>query len=206
MKAAFYSHTQFLGTIDLKITDESMGVVGGILTPTSEYFALQAIFRKCAGAHNAEIEQLVLNIQLENGCFLHAVGGYSILDAAAFPDEISIEVVGSNFFTFFDAIDNSNRPFVFPPWYPLTIETKLAIEKGLSRETGLFLQDHQFLALAQHGPNDDVLFYVAGNSDCSFAVIRLTRTGRPETDPRYPMIRFYQSFDDFKKGFSFEAR
>ncbi len=33
MKAIHYSNTSVLGTIDMKIIDESMGVVGGILTP-----------------------------------------------------------------------------------------------------------------------------------------------------------------------------
>ncbi|WP_159456273.1 hypothetical protein [Chitinophaga eiseniae] len=46
MKATLYSHTVPLGTIEMKVTDESMGVVGGLITPNQAYFELQLQGRK----------------------------------------------------------------------------------------------------------------------------------------------------------------
>lgn len=132
MKATLFSQTNPLGTIEMKILDESMGVVGGFLTPNENYLAQQHIFRKSGGRYTDELQQLNLNVQLENGCFLQPLGGYSIYDAEDFPEEISVDMIGSNFFTIFEALDN-NPPnfFVAEPWYPITIDTKLVARECL---------------------------------------------------------------------------
>ncbi|RFS19254.1 hypothetical protein DVR12_23760 [Chitinophaga silvatica] len=208
MKATLYSHTRPLGTIDMKIIDESMGVVGGILTPNKDYFSLQPIFRRCLGTQNNEIENLKLNIQLENGCFLQPLGGFSILDLRETPNVISVEIPGSNYFNIFGKGEPTT--FVEEPWAPLTIDAKLEFEKELNKEINLFREkkqfsnhpfaQNQFYAMARHTPDDDALFYAVSNTECQFAVIHLTWTGTPEKDPTFPTSQFYKSFDDFKKS------
>jgi len=62
MKATLFSHTKPLGTIEMKIIDESMGIVGGILTPNENYLIQQHIFRKSGGNYTDELQQLNLNV------------------------------------------------------------------------------------------------------------------------------------------------
>lgn len=209
MKATVYSHTKPLGTIEMKIIDESMGVVGGFLTPNKNYLSLQQIFRKSGGRYNEELQQLNLNVQLENGCYLHPLGGYSIYDIEDFPDEISVDIVGSNYFNIFETLDGNNPvSFVKEPWYPISIETKLALERELSNEISRFREDkkfnnhpyaqYDFFALASYGPDDDALFYAIGDKDYQFAVIHLTWAEKPDSNPAYPSSAFYDSFEEFK--------
>ncbi|QJB31643.1 hypothetical protein HF324_09760 [Chitinophaga oryzae] len=206
MKATFYSNTKPLGTIDMKTIDQSMGVVGGRLTPNAAYFELQPFFRRSKGQYNNEIEQLTLNIQLENGCFLQPAGGFSIMDTTVFPDEITIEIVGSNYFMIFDTLDDGPpSTFLTAPWHPLSIETKIALEDEVRRKVRSFggnnlLAQHQYFALADFGPEDDVLCYVTGKNEYSFAVVHLTWTTNPDNSPSYPAIEFYRDFEDFKKA------
>lgn len=209
MKATLFSHTKPLGTIDMKIVDESMGVVGGILTPNKSYLSLQQVFRNSAGRYNEELQQLNLNVQLENGCYLYPLGGYSIYDIEDFPDEISVDVVGSNFFNIFET--HQGEPigsFVEEPWYPISIETKYALERELNNEISRFKEDkkfsahpyaqYDFYALASYGPDDDVLFYAVKANELQYAVIHLTWTGNSERNPEYPRNTFFKTFENFK--------
>ncbi|WP_341836108.1 hypothetical protein WJU16_25145 [Chitinophaga pollutisoli] len=209
MKATLYSHTKPLGTIEMKIVDESMGVVGGKLTPSKFYFSLQQIFRRSGGKYNEELQQLNLNLQLENGCYLHPLGGYSIYDIEDFPDEISVDVVGSNYFNIFETLDGDNPiSFVKEPWYSIAIETKFALESELSNEISRFRVDkkfsnhyyaeYDFFALASYGPDDDVLFYAVKNNELRYAIIHLTWTGNPEKNPAYPRCTFYNTYEELK--------
>lgn len=186
-----------------------MGVVGGIFTPNENYLTQQHIFRKFGGRYADELLEMNLNVQLENGCFLQPQGGFSIYDIEDFPEEITVDLVGSNYFTIFKTLDdNTPNFFVVEPWYSITIETKLALERELNREISRFKNDKKFInhpfaqynffAMANYGPDDDVLFYAIGDKDCQFAVIHLTWATNPESNPAYPRSTFYSSFEEFK--------
>ncbi|NIG55311.1 hypothetical protein [Chitinophaga sp. Cy-1792] len=215
MKATLYSHTTALGTIALKNIDASMGVVGGILTPNGSYFRYQRIFRDCHGTHNFEITDLGLNIQLENGCFLHASGGYSIHDIPEFPDEITVHVVGSNYFNIFSSLTEDVLPFVHSVWTTITVETKMDLEEELEKEIRLFRRkkqfshhpyaNYRFYALARDERNDDVLFYAIGKGNIKFVVIHLTWIGQAETDPTWPSANWYLNWEEFAERMEEDA-
>lgn len=209
MKAIFYSHANELGSLELKIIDQSMGVVGGLLSPTETYLKLQHIFRKSKGAFTADLEKLELNIQLENGCLLYPSGAFSIYDMEEAPEEITVDVTGLHYDVVNDFfVADPPKPFLTEPWYPLSVERKFTLEAELNREIGKDgfkvkvlkhpLSGSKCYAVAKHGPSDDVLFYVISKNSCSFVVVHLTWGESIDKTGEYPTTEFYEDFEEFR--------
>lgn len=207
MQATLYSHHKILGTVNLAVTDGSMGVVSGTLSPTRDYYEYQNVFLKRLSADHKDFRRLNLNLQLENGCFItpwkiwvEAIDG--------FPDEITVYGLGLSRQIIEDYFEtNPPKIFVEEPWYVLSIERKLGLEKELRSEIGEKqsqnnnhpLLDYEFSTFATYGAADDVLFEIAGeNKEYNFAVVHLTYKGKLEVSNRWPTTDFYNGFDEFK--------
>lgn len=220
MQASVYCNSQLIGMVDLGIGDESMGCIFGDLKPTDLYYKnvqkhVWEFWSSCKPDYQ-RWQSLRLNVQLENGYFLHPVGGYTIDDVPELPSELKrIDIVGvnrqliENFF-----LQETPRPFVEDPWERIAIEQKIAFEDELKKEIGLAsealfvvkknesishrLANFDFSALCKYGGSDDVLFAVRRvGFDEQFAVIHLTWSGKREAD-NFPVLKFYNDFDEFK--------
>lgn len=201
MNATIFSNNIPLGTVELKIIDEAMNVVGGIIIPNDNYMYLQPAFRRSKGSYTNELAGLNLVVQLENGCYLVPVGALSINDYEEFPDEITIDALGiqrhvmDSFF-----LAPFPEPFLKEPWYPINIERKNACEAELKNE--ISQNQHKLsqaicIAYAHFGPNDDVLFHIRDRNEISFSVVHLTWKREPESSAVYPYTEYYETFDEF---------
>lgn len=99
MKAFIYSDMQLIGETELIPGDISMGCVYGNFEPNEYYiFTVQKKVQELNSnlkADDLAWQQLKLSIQLENGYFLHPVGGCMINDLQELPDEpIRIDIMG----------------------------------------------------------------------------------------------------------------
>ena len=83
-----------IGEINLKVIDQSMGVIGGLLNPLSTYnqfrFRLQECYRE-KGIANALDFNFILKI---NGNKVEVEGGIGITDSHDFVDEIEVGISG----------------------------------------------------------------------------------------------------------------
>jgi len=210
MKASVYTHTTLIGHTDLKPGDVSMGGLYGEFLPNEHYFTKvqPAVWRFWAAGKPdyKEWSELRLNVQLENGCFLFPLGGYTIDDAPEFPDEsLRIDAAGVYRFIIEDFFEvEPALPFLQSPWESLTIEQKIAFEDELVRELANnkdhVLAGYTYEAVAKDCRSDDVLFVLwrRGNAENQFARVHLTWRVSGETDPRWPSVRFFEDFEAFK--------
>ena len=220
MKAIIYSNKQWIGTADLHITDESMGVVAGKFIPNENYEAIRKTIwdfhNSNANSRFKELHNLRINCQLENGFFLSPIGGFLITDFEELPNEdLEFEAVG-NYLHIIEDNFSSNPPKerIVEPWEYITIEQKIAYEEELFKEIGKTdkkgilnflkpkkhkLHEFEFSAMAKLGYNDDVLFTVnkKGKNEFDYAVIHLTWKGKLEENDAYPSTVFFESFDHF---------
>jgi hypothetical protein len=221
MRAKVYSKEILIGTTNLKLGDESMGCVYGDFFPNQNYFdKIQKYvwrFWETNNPNYKEWNSLRLNVQLENGYFLHPIGGYTIDDIEDFKDEpkrIDIAGLYRHVIDDFFKLDNP-RELVSKPWYYVSIREKIAFENELKKELGVKVQksfldifkgkpnNHTLLdfdcsALCKDQRNDDVCFVTNNqNSDYCFAVVHLTWSSNKEYKD-YPRTNFYKDFNDFK--------
>lgn len=134
MQAKIYSNRTLIGSVSLRITDESMGVLSGEFIPNQSYMEIRNKVWKFNSANKKDFDLwygLGLNSQLENGYFIHAIGGISIWDVQELKDEkIEIDIAG----VFRHVIDDffklePPRLFVEEPWEDITIEKKNSFRK-----------------------------------------------------------------------------
>jgi hypothetical protein len=221
MKSSVYSKTMLIGHTELKVGDISMGGVYGEFIPNDNYF--KYIQKKVWDFWTTRTpdykiwESLRFAVQLENGFYLHPMGGVTFDNIREMPNEpIRIDIAGlsSQIIDDFLASDSS-RLFVENPWVTISIEQKIAFEDELQKEIGkkggllsnLFKSDSRHLltdfncaALCKNESNDDVLFsiYDSKGSDKNFALVHLTWTAKNESNPKWPATILYDTFDSFK--------
>ncbi|MDO1447136.1 hypothetical protein Q0590_12780 [Rhodocytophaga aerolata] len=96
MKASLFSRQVKLGVFSLNLIDESMGIVGGTIYPTEEYFKnYQQIFRKHLEKPNFDkISKLQLKVVTQDGEELKPMGGIVVTDIKKYADHITVEVCG----------------------------------------------------------------------------------------------------------------
>lgn len=215
MKAKLYSYEVLIGETELSVTDESMEVISGKLTPTDWYFDIEHIFLKRYDNNHEEFKKLKLNLQLDNGCFIMPnkiwveVFENSKENITIYGLGISQQVVEDYF------KHTPPKPFLEVPWYTLGLLQKISLEKELLKEIshkeGLiwdnvtkqqlknhYLENFTCFAYADYGPDDDVLFEIEGeNSDYTFAVVHLTWSGKKENYIDCPNTYFFKDFNSF---------
>ena len=92
-----------------------------------------------------------------------------------------------------DSIDESVAiPFFEDPWEPVTSDYSGELVREVT--IGHPLYKVPTMSLARHVSLDDFLFKVEDGTE-RYAVVHLT--WRIETDPRWPVVTFYDSLDDF---------
>jgi hypothetical protein len=100
MKSKIYSNKKLIGTSELQITDESMGVVSGKFIPNENYEEIRKTIWKFHDSNSnnifEELERLRINCQLENEIFLYPIGGFLITDLEDLPNEdLEFEAAGN---------------------------------------------------------------------------------------------------------------
>ena len=218
MKAYIYSHEKLIGTSELQITDESMGVVAGKFNPNENYDLVRKLIWKLSNStwktHFQFLKQLRLNAQLENGFFLSPIGGLLITDIEGLSkNELEFEAAGNNRHVLEDYfLSRPPKIWMKDPWEAISIEQKLAFEEELDKEigkakgNGFFnflktkheLKGYKYRAIAKLGTSDDVLFSVSGGIENKFdyVVIHLTWSGKLERKG-FPRTEFYETFNQF---------
>jgi len=215
MNASVYSNTLLIGHTNLKVGDRTMGHVYGEFIPTEDYYkSIQQhvwAFWDSSGA-DKQWHLLRLNVQLENGCFLHPVGGYTIDDMEDTPGEPKqIDIAG----VWNDVIENyfetvPPRPFTEEPWATITIEQKIFFEDELRKEitpqntlpgidkSAHVLSGYECSAVCSNLHADDVLFSIhkQSGSNWSYALVHLPYS--KQTNSKWPSTTFFESFDEFK--------
>jgi hypothetical protein len=221
MKAQIFSHEKHIGTVELNIGDESMGGLYGDFIPTENYYKhVQKNVWDFWSASKLDYNKWIamgINVQLDNGYFLFAAGGYTIDDIQDLQEETKrIYIAGVDRHIIEDFfIQTEPRPFTEDPWEGISIEQKIAFENELRKEIGVYyeesfwdvftsnknlhiLANFEISALCTDSRSDDVLFITRKqNHNKQFAVVHLTWSGAKEMD-NYPRVEFYDSFDDFK--------
>ncbi|HEV7230442.1 MAG TPA: hypothetical protein VGO45_03875 [Bacteroidia bacterium] len=95
MKAFVFIDNTQIGEADLKITDESMGGIGGMLRPLPGYNnyrqQIQQLFHQKGIANVSDFN---FSIVLEGGVQVEAEGGIGVSDSREYPDEIYVESAG----------------------------------------------------------------------------------------------------------------
>jgi hypothetical protein len=208
MNAFVYSHTTLIGSANLRLTDISMGVVSGILQPETAYFKLvqPAVWRFWESKPDYDQwSGLRLNIQLENGCFLLPLGGYTIEDTREFPDAPFVIHAAGIYRFIITGFFQTDPPlsFLHAPWESLSVKQKITFEDELQWELSAnkkhALTGYIYEALAKDTRSDEVLFVLwrQGGTDKDFARVHLT--WKTENDPRWPATQFFEDFEAFKK-------
>ncbi|MCR8558753.1 hypothetical protein KXD93_13935 [Mucilaginibacter sp. BJC16-A38] len=221
MKAEIFSHTKLIGSVQLRVGDDSMGHLYGEFSPAKSYYN---DVRDYVWRFNAltvpDFEEwftLNLNVQLNNGYFIYAAGGITFNDSWNFPNRpIQVDIIGIDWHVIDDFfLQPVSRSFTEEPWEPISIEQKLLFEEELQKELGIYspnislsifklfnnaqahpLADFYFAALCRR--NDDILFVSRKKEiDTQFAVIHLTWKGSTEKK-NFPVTTFYKDFDEFK--------
>lgn len=219
MKAIIYSNHKIIGTSELSVIDESMGVIAGKFTPTGNYTEIRNTIWEFHESNSKnkfdKLEELRLNAKLENNVFLFPIGGFLITDIKELQSEdIEFEAPGNFRHVIEDNfINNPPKERIFEPWELISIDQKIAYEDELSKEISdnkrnrifkLFnrkkhrLYDYEFCAIAKSN-SDDVLFAInkQGASKFDYVVIHLTWKGKLEEDDKYPVSEFFETFDHF---------
>ena len=228
MNADVYSNEFLIGTTNLKVGDGGMGVLIGELNTNQNYFdKVQKKVWKFWETNNPNYEEwysLKLNVQLENGYFIYAEGGFTIDDIEDLKDEPkSIEIAGVDNNIILDYFQHEPpRQFIKEPWEKITINQKLRYENELRIELGVESQiptlertrvfsffkkkikTHKLLnfecsALCKYQCNDDILFTVRKKGiEKHFAVVHLTHKGKVEL-PNFPTTQLFTDFEEFRK-------
>lgn len=197
-----------------------MGCVFGDFMPTENYYSnvqkLVWSFNSTNKPDYTKWKALNINVQLENGYFLHPAGGYTFDDIEAYSNEtIRINVAGlfghviEDFFR-----TESKRLLIEGPWETISIEQKILFENELQKEikrhpgsffgwikptTEHILSGYECAAICKFKPADDILFAIHKNgSDEMYAVVHLTFSGKKEENIAFPSTTLYDSFDAFK--------
>ena len=216
MKGKIYSKKKLIGTSELKVTDETMGVVSGIFIPNENYIEIRETiwnFHNLNLDNNFdELNNLRINCQLENGVFLSPIGGFLITDLKELlGEDLKFKAAGNyrhqiedNFLVY------PPKERVFEPWELISIDQKISYEDELFKEIGKRkwnflkpqkhrLNDYEFNAMAKLSFNDDVLFSIRkkGENKFEYVVIHLTWKGKFEEDDNYPKVEFFKNFDHF---------
>jgi hypothetical protein len=222
VKAKVFSHKHLIGTVDLQVGDGSMGCVFGEFLPNENYYNdIQKSVWKFWGQDRdyQKWYDLRFNVQLDNGYFLYAAGGFTFEDIPEFQDEPKrIDIAGIDGHVINDFfLQETPRSFVVEPWSEITIEQKLALEDELRRELGVdyksalrldsihpksegdVLTGFEISALCKDQRNDDVLFVTGKGFEKLFTVVHLTWSGRVESKG-YPLTEMYDTFDDFRQS------
>ena len=221
MKAKIFSHEKQIGTTELYLGDENMGCLYGDFIPNENYYKyVQKTvwdFWSTSKPDYHKWNAMKFNIQLDNGYFIFAAGGFTFDDIQELQEEPKrIDIAGVDRHVIEDFfLQKEPRPFTKDPWEPISIEQKIAFENELRKEIGIYqdksfwdlftsnksqhiLADFEISALCHDSRNDDVLFITRKqNYNKQFAIIHLTWRGSKEID-NYPRVEFYDSFDDFK--------
>ncbi|WP_316789631.1 hypothetical protein [Pedobacter frigoris] len=221
MKAQVFSHEKHIGTTELRLGDESMDCLYGNFIPTENYYKyVQRTVWDFWSKTKPDYDRwaaMKFNVQLDNGYFLFAEGGFTIDDIKELQNEPKrIDIAGVDRHVIEDFfLQIQPRPFTEDPWESISIDRKIAFEKELRKELGIYesksfwnsfapkknlhiLADFQISALCRNTRNDDVLFITKrSDDDEKFAVVHLTWKKAKEVD-NYPHIQFYDSFDEFK--------
>jgi hypothetical protein len=209
-----------IGHTELEAGDISMGGVYGEFIPNDSYFKyMQKYVWDFWATKTPDYriwESLRFTVQLENGFYLHPVGGLTFDNIREMPNEpIRIDIAGLSQQIIDDFILSEPRPFVENPWVTISIEQKIAFEDELQKEirkkggllSNLFKSDSSHLltdfncsALCKNDSNDDVLFSIHDKkgSDKNFALVHLTWTERDENNQKWPTTILYDTFDNFK--------
>ena len=95
MEIQLFAGSTSLGRVDSKIIDDSMGVVGGLLEPSSAYYeSFRAFFRSHTEKADWEkLAQLELKATLDTGQVLYCDGGICVVDVEGFY-EVPVEFCG----------------------------------------------------------------------------------------------------------------
>lgn len=221
MTASVYSNTILIGHTSLEVGDDSMGCVFGDFIPTDNYykFVQKSVWNFWA-ENKLEYKKwnsLNINVQLENGYFLHPKGGYTFDDAEEFPDDKKrIDIAGLFRHVIEDFIqEDPPRPFVEEPWEIITIQQKILFEQELQKEikktsssffnvfkstTKHILADYECSAICKNGGKDEILFSIHHNngSNNHYALVHLTFKGKVEENIVFPLTILFDSFDSFK--------
>lgn len=221
MRAIVYSNTLIIGHTDLEIGDESMGCVFGNFIPTNDYYksVRKSVWRfwSINRPDYKRWNSLNINVRLENGCFLHPMGGCTFDDSKELSNEkIRIDIAGLSRYIIQDFYQSDPpAPFVEDPWVTISIEQKLLFETELQKEikngssrcwrfikstTRHVLTDYKCSAVCKDCQSDDILFSIHGNngSDKTYALVHLTFSGEQEENAAFPRTTLFDSFDAFK--------
>lgn len=94
MKGFLYIDNDKIGEVDFKVTDESMGGIGGNLISNENYKKYQQIIQQhCTSLGISNIDNFNFRIMLEDNTELIPQGGIGITDLAEF-DEVYVESAG----------------------------------------------------------------------------------------------------------------
>ena len=97
MKANLYIEETIIGIVSLEITDESMGVLSGILEPNENYMNYQnVILQQCDNKGISNNNDFNYKLELESGYTLLPQGGIGITHLTDFIDEVFVETAGNN--------------------------------------------------------------------------------------------------------------
>jgi hypothetical protein len=96
MEIHILTHKGLIGSLQARVIDESMGVIGGEVKATDFYLnTYQDLFRKHTLKPDwNQVELVGLKAITETGHELSPCGGIGITDLEEYPDEITIEVCG----------------------------------------------------------------------------------------------------------------
>jgi len=94
MIAGLYIDEIILGSVDLQISDENMGVVSGLLKPNENYQKYKDEFRDFTESHGVvNVQTHNLSVRLENKLKLEPEGGIAVYDIKEL-NEIQVDVSG----------------------------------------------------------------------------------------------------------------
>ncbi|UII28326.1 hypothetical protein LVD15_07825 [Fulvivirga maritima] len=207
-KVEVFSHNRLIGTSELEVTEESMGILFGSFVPTAHYFDIRDTIWKFHHSEDEEnflnLKNLRLNAQLDCGCFLYPLGGFLIFDMEDLPEkEIQFEAAGVFRHIVIDCFLNSPPTLkLSSPWEPVKIEQKISFEDELSRELSPDhpLAEYEYSAVASSTDSDDVLYAIhkPGDDVYDYAIVHLTWSSKQESDTAYPRVKFYKEFEEIE--------